>query len=310
MKQITKKDMIYPGGCSEIAFRLAKAHPPGPLSGGTKEGHMDYQTIINGMKRFGSTETEICVRGLGLLPEQIHEHVILAPWWDPSVLSGLGEAVRLSEPDASVQIWDIQSKDGVLTFIKTGMGAPVFMDVVLSLGMTCCKKILFVGSVGALDPAIGIGDIVIPEYSICGDGASRYIASGDLAGKDCWGEKTYPDPGLLQIVKEETEQVCHQHEIRWHLGKNISIDTISAQFAHIDTIVKLGCNVVEMETSVGFRAAKMAGISMAAVFSVSDNTMKNKSLVSGRTQEEKNYRAFVRRTAFPEIILRSFQRAF
>lgn len=271
---------------------------------------MDYQTIIDGMKRFGSTETEICVRGLGILPEQIHEHVILAPWWDPSVLTGLGEVRRLSEPDASVQIWDIRQKNGDITFIKTGMGAPVFMDVLLSLGMTCCKKIIFVGSVGALDAEIGIGDIVIPEFSICGDGASRYIASGDLAGGDCWGEKTYPHPGFLQIVKEETDRICKEHDIRWHPGKNISIDTISAQFAHIDTIVSLGCNVVEMETSVGFRAAKMAGIAMAAVFSVSDNTMKNKSLVSGRTQEEKNYRAFVRRTAFPEIILSSFQREF
>jgi len=41
--------------------------------------------------------------------------------------------------------------------------------------------------------------------------------------------------------------------------------------------------------------------------SVSDNTVTNKSLVSGRTPEEMEYRKFVRREVFPEIIRTLFE---
>ena len=69
----------------------------------------------------------------------------------------------------------------------------------------------------------------------------------------------------------------------------------------------MGCNVIEMETAAAFKAAAFAGIPMAALFSVSDNTVANKSLVSGRTSEEMQYRKKVRRELFPRIIIDLFQ---
>jgi len=62
-----------------------------------------------------------------------------------------------------------------------------------------------------------------------------------------------------------------------------------------------------METDAAFRAAKTVNIRTAAVLSVSDNTIINKSLISGRTDEEMNYRRFVRKKLFPQIILRAFR---
>lgn len=183
------------------------------------------------------------------------------------------------------------------------------MDVLLTLGVTKCRKVIFIGSVGSLDEKIGIGDIVIPEFSICGDGASRYIASDTLNNQDCWGESVYPDLNFLNEVKNITKNICEENNIKWHLGRNFSIDTIFAQFAHIDTILKLNCNVIEMETAAAFRAAKIANISISAIFSVSDNAIINKSLVSGRTEEEIVYRKFVRKNIFPQIILKLFQQS-
>ena len=67
---------------------------------------MDYATIINGMKRFGSTEKEICLHGIGVPPEEIHQNVVLAPWWEPSTLPDLGKAEFLNESDYSaVKVW-------------------------------------------------------------------------------------------------------------------------------------------------------------------------------------------------------------
>ena len=42
-----------------------------------EEGNkMDYTHFVNGIKRFGSTERDICIQGIGVTPEQIHENVV------------------------------------------------------------------------------------------------------------------------------------------------------------------------------------------------------------------------------------------
>ncbi len=69
----------------------------------------------------------------------------------------------------------------------------------------------------------------------------------------------------------------------------------------------MGCNIIEMETAAAFRAAKTAAIPLTALFSVSDNTITNKSLISGRTKEEIQHRKFTRNTLIPQILLNTFK---
>lgn len=267
---------------------------------------MDYEKLLLAMKRFGSTEQDICLHGLTVAIESINENVVIAPWWEPAVLSKLGDAELISHSNSgNIKVWNIKGDNNDITFIKTGIGAPCLLEGLLPLGVTSCRRVIFIGSVGSLDSNIGIGDIVLPEYSICGDGASRYIASDDLS-RDVIGEKIYPDRFLFDKAITESARICNDNNVKWHIGRNYSIDTIFAQFAHIDMILKMGCNVVEMETAAAFRAAKLMNIPLVALFSVSDNTVVNKSLVSGRTAEEMEYRKLVRRELFPQIILSIF----
>ena len=269
---------------------------------------MDYQKLLNGIKKYQSTETDICVHCLGVRPEQINKNVIIAPWWEPKSLALLGDVEYLSESQFSaIKVWNIKSRYCDITYIKTGIGAPVFMDALLALGVTKCENIIFVGSVGSLDEKIGIGDIVIPKYSICGDGASRYITSDTLQGNDCFGSKVEPDRQMYEVVCEITRSVCENNDVTYHIGQAFSIDSVFAQYAHIDEILNMGCNVIEMETASAFRAAKIANLKIAAIFSVSDNTVTNKSLISGRTESDMNYRRLVRNKIFPEIIIKAFQ---
>lgn len=268
---------------------------------------MHYHQLLDGIKKYKSTETDICVHCLGVKPEQINANVIIAPWWEPKSLELLGEAEYLSASQFSaIKVWNIHSKVRDITYIKTGIGAPVFMDALLALGVTPCKKVLFVGSVGSLDENIGIGDIVIPEYSICGDGASRYIATDTLTYVDVFGTKAEPDKKMFDIICKITENVCDENKVKFHVGRAFSIDSVFAQYAHIDEIVNMGCNVIEMETASAFRAAAIAGLKLGAIFSVSDNTVTNKSLISGRTEKDMAYRRFVRNNLFPEIIIKVF----
>ncbi|MFA6075642.1 MAG: phosphorylase [Negativicutes bacterium] len=265
---------------------------------------MEYNDLIAGMKRFGAIDDDICVNSLGIASNMIRENIIITPGWEPERVSGLGEAklISASGPLFGFKVWNIKNGDIEMTYIKTGCGAPVLMDALLSLGMSKCKRIIFISSVGALDIKMGIGDIIIPEYSVCGDGASRYIAS-DKFGVDVFGEKVYPDPSLFKLLTTETGIICNENNVKWHIGKAFCSDTIFAQFAHIDSIMNMGCNLIDMETAAAFRAASMMKIPIVAIFSVSDNAIAKKSLMSEEIQDDRDYRRFVRKELIPKIIL-------
>ena len=111
---------------------------------------MNYSKLIEGMKRFGSTERDICEHGLHVAPGCIQENAVIAPWWEPNTLPGLGEAERLSPSENTAGVWNIKNGRSELTYIKTGIGAPMLLESSLPLGMTKCKRIIFVGSVGSL----------------------------------------------------------------------------------------------------------------------------------------------------------------
>lgn len=261
-----------------------------------------------GIKKYKATEADICLHGLGVMPEAIHKNVVIAPWWEPQSLLLLGKAEYLSKSQFSaIKVWNIKNKECNITYIKTGIGAPVLMDALLALGVTTCKNVIFVGSVGALDENIGIGDIVVPQFSICGDDASRYIASDILKGNDIFGSKVEPDRKMFNVICKITDSVCSKNDVKFHVGRTFSVDSIFAQYAHIDEILNMDCNVIEMETASAFRGAKVAGLSLGAIFSVSDNTIINKSLISGRTESDMNYRKSVRSELIPEIILKVFK---
>jgi hypothetical protein len=79
-----------------------------------------YQDLISGMEKFGSTKRDICIHGIGISPEKVHENVIIAPWWEPSHISSIGTAEYLSTSDfSSIKVWDITSDTTKMTYIKT-----------------------------------------------------------------------------------------------------------------------------------------------------------------------------------------------
>lgn len=111
---------------------------------------------------------------------------------------------------------------------------------------------------------------------------------------------------MVYCVYEAAKDVCQKHRVSFHVGRTFSTDSVFAQYAHVEEILKMGCNVIEMETASAFRAAQTAGLKLTALYSVSDNTVLNKSLLSGRTEQDMQYRRFVRANLFPEILLKVF----
>ncbi len=265
---------------------------------------MEYNELILGLEKYGSSKENLCERFIGAPKDKISKNVIIAPWWEPLSFPVFSDAKKIGGSDfTAVTAW----QTGDTTYIKTGIGAPCLMDVVLALGTADVEKLVFLGSVGALDKDMEIGDVVVPQFSVCGDGASRYISGKDLKNTDVLGEKVYPDAELNEKLKEITERVCKDNNINCHDGRAYATDSIFAQFAHIDEIINFGCNCIEMETAAAFRAAKKAKVPMTALFVVSDSTVAKKSFVSGREENEiARYRSS-RKDLFPKILYELFK---
>lgn len=266
---------------------------------------MDNNIFFDSMNRFGTTTEDICLNTLGICMDKINENVIISPGWFPERLFATSKIEELvqSSPLFQYKIWNIELGDFSATYIKTGFGAPVVMDCLLLLGFTKrCKKLVFVSSVGGLSDELNIGDIVLPEYSVCGDGASRYL-SYDFRN-DSFGETQCPQAEMLNRLIDVTESICKRNNVSWHRGQTFCIDTIAAQYSHLSRIIDLGFNSIDMESAVAFKAAKLIDVPIVAILNVSDNAViENGSLMGKRCDEERQYRKFVAKEIIPKIII-------
>lgn len=255
---------------------------------------MNYNELLKSHLRFGTTNEDI-IKNKGY--EKILENVVIAPWWKHIMFDNMGFEVE----QVSEKVFNFYREDVSFSFIELRrIGAPAIVDFFLSLGVTKCKNIIFLGSVGSLDKEIQIGDLVVPEYSICGDGASRYLNKNleDELFKKEYPSKEYTDK-LIKTIKNKN--------LKYHYVPNYSVDTIFLQFYHLDKILELGSKVIEMETAALFKCNEILNKNVTALFCVSDNTILNKSLYSGRTEEEEIYRHKVRYEIMPEIVIDMFK---
>ena len=256
---------------------------------------MNYEDLLKSHLKYGTTKEDISLhRGLG----NVLENVVIAPWWKHSMFENKGFRIE----KMSDVVYNFYGDKISFSFLEIrNMGAPTVMDYTLGLGVTKCKNLVFVGSTGSLDENIKIGDIVIPEYSICGDGASRYL-NKNL--EDELFKKEYPSKKLT----EELINLLKEENIEYHYVPNFSVDNIFAQFYHIDKILESGANTIEMETANLFKCREIMDINITAIFCVSDNTVLKKSVFSGRTKEEQKHRRNVRNNIVSKIVIDLFEK--
>ena len=105
-------------------------------------------------------------------------------------------------------------------YAKLKIGAPNMVDFCLSCNELNCDKFVFIGSAGSLVPEIHLGDIIIPEYSISGDGASMYLY--DKLDANNMFKKAYSCPELNQEIKN----ICKKQNITTSDGIPISVDSV------------------------------------------------------------------------------------
>lgn len=154
-----------------------------------------------------------------------------------------------------------------LTVQSTGMGGPsaaIVLHELISLGVT---RAIRVGTCGALDPSLGLGDLVVAREAIAADGTSAALGAGEL---------TRADPALADALRGELERRHGRPGQRadgraCHHGRIVSTDLFYEHDSERNTDWGGdGAIAVEMEASALFAVGASAGVRVACVLAVSD----------------------------------------
>jgi DeoD family purine-nucleoside phosphorylase len=147
----------------------------------------------------------------------------------------------------------------LLTIQSTGMGGPSAAIVLTELIALGARRLIRVGTCGALAPGLSLGELILARDSISADGTSRALgANGRVAA----------DPSLTDALLHAAAQAQTDSSTRRvHAGTIVSVDLFydsrSPQHA-ADALA------IEMEAATLFTVGAAASVPVACVLAVSD----------------------------------------
>jgi DeoD family purine-nucleoside phosphorylase len=139
-----------------------------------------------------------------------------------------------------------------LTIQSTGMGGPSAAIVVEELIALGARRLVRIGTCGALDPSLALGDLLAAESVLPADGTSAALgANGSVA----------PDAGLLSRLVNAGARP----------GRVVSSDLFyDPRVDEVRRWRERGAMAVEMEAATIFLVAARRGVEAACVLGVSD----------------------------------------
>jgi uridine phosphorylase len=151
------------------------------------------------------------------------------------------------------------------TRITTVNGGRFSADTAITTEILCnaeAKTMIRIGSCGALTEEIKIGEIIVVDSAVRGDGVTPYYVDKDFV--------TEADPALTNALAE----VARLSGLKTHRGTVWSTDALLRETReHVGRAVDQGAICVDMVTSVFLTLAKLYRIPAAAILAVSDNVI-------------------------------------
>lgn len=169
-----------------------------------------------------------------------------------------------------------------VSVMGSGMGIPSISLYAWELiHVFGCKKLIRVGTCGALQPGINLYDVVIAQAA-CSN--SSFMDQYNLPG-------TYAPIGSYRLIEAVRER-AKENGITTHVGNILSSDTFyNADPTFNERWQKMGILAIEMESAGLYATAAEAGVEALGIFTVSD------SLVSGEVTTAQE-----RQTAFTQMM--------
>jgi uridine phosphorylase len=164
---------------------------------------------------------------------------------------------------------------GPLTVQSTGMGGPSAAIVIAELADLGAQRLLRVGTCGALDASLTLGELLIVAEAIAADGTSRALGAGDT---------TAADSRLLAALTASAPAAPS--------GRVVSTDLFyDSPPGREQEWLAAGARAVEMETATVFALATRRGLHAAALLIVSDELIPSRRRIELDALREAEHRA-------------------
>jgi purine-nucleoside phosphorylase len=146
-----------------------------------------------------------------------------------------------------------------LTIQSTGMGGPSAAIVITELGELGARQLIRVGTCGALEPALKLGDLLLVTGALASDGTSRALgAAGRLE----------PDRELLRRL-----------DAAGQLKPAVVASVDLFYGADEQQLLESGADVLDMECATLFALARKLELHAAAVLIVSDTLIPHRARI-------------------------------
>ena len=173
---------------------------------------------------------------------------------------------------------EFQLEDKTIWFSTVSGGA--FLSELIHIAcMLGSKKNFLVGSCGALQDDLEMGDIIIPTYSYGDESTTRmYNISQD--------NKHYSNEELSTEIENSIDKKYHSKK-----GPLVTCQAMLAETQEdINNWEKDGYLGVEMESSTFFAVSNYFNVPSTAIIHIADNLVKNELVGSEKYQEKKELR--------------------
>jgi DeoD family purine-nucleoside phosphorylase len=152
-----------------------------------------------------------------------------------------------------------------LTIQSTGMGGPSAAIIITELAILGAQRLIRVGTCGALDPTLELGDLILAREAIPGDGTSKALGATSRAR---------PDEKLTDAI----EQAAADTSLRQ--GPIVTTDLFyDGENRELEWAAE-GALAIEMETATLFTIAKNKQLQAASLLIVSDLILPTRSRIA------------------------------
>ena len=153
--------------------------------------------------------------------------------------------------------------DEPLTIQSTGMGGPSAAIVITELALLGARRMIRVGTAGALDPTLELGTLFLAREAIAADGTSQALGAPDRAT---------PDSELTDSLAVAGEDL--------HQGTIVTTDLFYDADGQEQAWAQEGARAVEMETATLFTIAANKGLAAASLLIITDHVLPRRSRIT------------------------------
>lgn len=216
----------------------------------------------------------------GFEKDEVYDALIVAPSFTPDKIK-VDQYCKVTplKERASAKGYLVE-KDGLkIAWIKIASGDSNTIDYICMCAELNFKKMIFIGSVGALKENFKLGEVCTPKYSIAGGYAHTYLKESI---KDFIPfEKITPNMSFV----DKAIKTCSEQGINIKKASVFCTASIAFEYYHLNEIREFDTDLIEMETASFYAVADFLKVDSIALLVVSDNSTTNTPFI-GRSEEE------------------------